>query len=316
MEKTIFKDILKVILKRLRKIKKKIELKVAPIITKEDLKRDLEELGICKGDIVFVHSSLKRLGYVEGGAQAVLEALIETVSTTGTIVVPTYHTAGGTMYSTCLEKDYIFDPRTASTHLGAIPLAALKFPNVQRSIHPTHSVSAIGHHAKYLTEAHQLAASTFGKDSPWERLVKLNGKVLGLGISLAPVTFYHMIEDLMLDEFPVPVRMSKTYFLKCIDWNGNLIRVPVNPLDPRFSKTRIEQAHRQDLRSYFWSEFKNIGLLKTGKVGRATSWLISSQSFLNHLVDMAKEGITIYSSPSDLGKRPVTIEEINKSKDK
>jgi len=305
--KTIVKEILKAILRKGRKVKRRIEIKAAPTMTKEEIKRDLRELGVRKGDVILVHSSLKRIGYVDGGAIAVLEALMETVSMSGTLVIPTYHTVGGSMYATCLKKDYIFDPRTAPTHLGAIPSTALQYPGVIRSIHPTHSISAIGKDAKYITEAHHLADSTFGKDSPWERLVKLDGKVLGLGVSMGPVTFYHMVEDMILDEFPLPVRMEKTYFLKCKDWNGKLLKVPVNPHDPQFARKRIDQKNREDLRKYFWNEFTKAGLLNVGKVGQATSWLISAQFFYKHLVKLAKEGITIYSSPDELKRRPLVI---------
>jgi aminoglycoside 3-N-acetyltransferase len=303
--KTTVKETLKVILRKYRKIKRRIEIKVAPTITKEGIKRDLRALGVCEGDVVLIHSSMKRIGYVDGGAIAVLEALMESVSTSGTLVIPTYHTIGGSMYATCQTKNYMFDPRTAPTHLGAIPSAALQYPGVIRSIHPTHSVSAIGKDAKYITEAHHLADSTFGKDSPWDRLVKLDGRVLGLGVSMGPVTFYHMVEDMMLDIFPLPARMKKTYFLKCRDWNGKLLKVPVNPLDPQFAKLRIDQNNREDLRKYFWNEFTEAGLLHAGKVGQATSWLISSQLFYKHLVKLAKEGITVYSSPDELKRRPL-----------
>lgn len=300
----MIKEKIKPIIRKCRKIKRRIEIKLAPTITKERIIKDIKDLGIHKGDVVLVHSSLKSIGYVEGGAQTVLEALYEAVSTSGTLVVPTYHTVGGSMYKTCLTKDYVFDPHTAPTHLGAIPSASLRFPNVERSIHPTHSVSAIGKHAKYITEAHHLAGSTFGPDSPWDRLVKLDSEVLGLGVSMAYPAFYHMVEDMMLDDFPLPVRMKETYYLKCKDWNGNLISVPVTPLDPKFVKRRIDQKARKDLRKYFWNEFTRIGLLTVGEVGQATSWLNSARSFYKHLISLVKEGITIYSTPDELKRRP------------
>lgn len=59
------------------------------VILKADIKRKLKEIGLESGDNVIVHTSLKSMGYVCGGAQAVIEALIETVGENGTIMMPT-----------------------------------------------------------------------------------------------------------------------------------------------------------------------------------------------------------------------------------
>lgn len=56
--------------------------------SKETLIRQLKELGIQEGERIMVHSSLKSMGWISGGAQAVVEALVETVTASGTIVMP------------------------------------------------------------------------------------------------------------------------------------------------------------------------------------------------------------------------------------
>lgn len=281
---------------------KEIE-RTAPKITRERLVEGLQSLGICEGDVVFLHSSLKSIGYVDGGPNTVFKAFMDVIKPSGTLVVPTYHMVNYSMYDTCLDRKYIFDPRTADTFLGLIPSTFLKFPGVERSIHPTHSVSAVGKDAKYITEAHHLGSTTFGTDSPWDRLMKLDGKVLGMGITMGPVTFYHILEDLMLEEFPIPARMAETYRLSCRDRKGNLIEVPVNPHDPEIAKMRIDR--NSYLADYFGNEFSHAGLMRTGKVGEAGSWWISARKFYNHLLALMNEGITIYSTPDELKKRPI-----------
>jgi aminoglycoside 3-N-acetyltransferase len=62
--------------------------------TRADIAADLARLGLGRGDAVFFHSSLKSLGWVEGGAEAVLEAFLDTVGPDGLVAVPTL-TAGG-----------------------------------------------------------------------------------------------------------------------------------------------------------------------------------------------------------------------------
>lgn len=59
------------------------------VILKEEIVQKIREVGLEKGDAVMVHMSLKRMGYVCGGAQTVIEALMEVVGEDGTIMMPT-----------------------------------------------------------------------------------------------------------------------------------------------------------------------------------------------------------------------------------
>lgn len=266
-----------------------------PHTTKAQITSDLQRMGVEEGDILFIHSSLKSLGYVEGGPKAVIQGLLDAVGPEGTLLLPTYYMPGGSILGTCQLEGYVFDPRIHGTSMGALPEAFLQFQDVKRSIHPTHSVSAIGKHAKYLTEAHHLAPSVFGKGSPWQRFHELNGKVLGLGISMGPVTFYHLLEDTLGDQFPINVWMDETYHLPCKGWTGEDHLVPVRPYKPELPPIRIDHKSRQDLRDFMWTSHQQAGLLTVGSVGRATCWTIGSKSFFYHLSALAEKKITVYS---------------------
>lgn len=52
-------------------------------ITRRSMLADLRELGIVAGDTLIVHSSLSAIGWVVGGAQAVVEVLLEATTTDG-----------------------------------------------------------------------------------------------------------------------------------------------------------------------------------------------------------------------------------------
>ena len=129
------------------KFNKRIIKKKERHIELTDIISDLTNLGIKKGDVIFVHSSLRKLGYVVGGPSTVINALIEVIGPEGTLVIPTYPLSG-TMLSKCKKKNYIFDYKTTPTGLGSIPSEFLKFEGIFRSIHPTHSISAYGKYAK------------------------------------------------------------------------------------------------------------------------------------------------------------------------
>lgn len=271
-----------------------------PHVTSDQIKNDLKTMGIREGDILFIHSSLKSLGFVEGGPRAVIQGLLDAVGPEGSLILPTYYMPGGSILGTCNLEGYVFDPRVHGTNMGALPEAFLKTENVQRSIHPTHSVSAIGKHAAYLTEAHHLAPSVFGKGSPWQRFHELNGKLLGLGITMGPVTFYHFVEDTMAERFPINVWMEETFHLPCKGWNGEDYLVPVRPYKPELPGRRIDHKSRDDLRAFMKKSLKNAGILTEGTVGQAASWSVDAHAFFAHLERLAEGGVTVYAEASHL----------------
>lgn len=302
------KNAVKAALERLRRRRSEQQLRRSGrSVTRFGLAQDLARLGIARGDTVFVHSSLKSLGYVEGGAAAVVAALQDAVGAEGTLLVPTYYLPAGTVKATCELEGYVFDPNSHGTNMGRLPETFLKQAATHRSVHPTHSVSAWGRHAQYLTEAHHQAPSIFGEGSPWQRFVGIEGaKVLGLGISMGPVTFYHVLEDALGDAFPVPVWEERSYRLPCLDRKGARWEVPVRPFTRAVAAGRIDQASREDLRDYFKREFERAGLRVNGKVGEAQAWFIPAQDFFDHLQRLAAEGITIYSTSEQLAARPLS----------
>jgi aminoglycoside N3'-acetyltransferase len=264
-------------------------------------------MGIAQGDTLFIHSSLKSLGYIDGGATTVVQALQDAVGPQGTLVIPTYYMPGGSIRATCEMQDYVFDVRKDGTNMGRLPESFLACTGIHRSVHPTHSVSAWGRHAAYLTEAHHRAPSVFGEGSPWQRFVDVeHAKVLGLGISMGPVTFYHVLEDAMGAAFPVPVWQDESYLLPCLDQQGQRWEVPVRPFAASIAQRRIDHPSRSDLRDYFQAEFKRTGLLVEGQVGDAASWWIPARGFFDHLQQLSGENLTIYSTADELAARPLS----------
>lgn len=302
------KRALKAVLESMRRRRSASRLRDAgPHFTRGALAQDLARLGIQRGDSVFLHSSLRSLGYVEGGAAAVIGALQDALGPEGTLLVPTYYLPAGSVKATCELEGYVFDPRIHGTNMGRLPEAFLAGAATHRSVHPTHSVAAWGKNAQYLTDGHHLAPSIFGTGSPWQRFVEIDGaKVLGLGVSMGPVTFYHVVEDAMGEAFPEPVWEDRSYCLPCLDRDGVRWEVPVRPFASAVAARRIDYAARGDLRDYFQREFERSGLRATGQVGAGQAWTIPARGFFDHLCALAGQGITIYSTPEQLAARPLS----------
>ncbi|MCL2398107.1 MAG: AAC(3) family N-acetyltransferase [Defluviitaleaceae bacterium] len=149
---------------------------------------DLHALGVGPDDTLLVHSSLKSMGYVEGGAKTVIKALIKALSN-GTLLFP------GLSYETVTKDNPHFSVNETPSCVGIIPETFRKYPGVVRSVHPTHSVCAIGVHAEEITKNHAQDTTPIGPNSPFRLLCKYGGKILMLGCGLRPNTFMHGVEE-------------------------------------------------------------------------------------------------------------------------
>ena len=151
-----------------------------PLVTREDIVAGLREIGLQPGDLVQVHSSLSAFGYVEGGADAVADALIETLGPDGTLMVPTFNHGS-------VE---IFDVATSPSSNGKITEVVRLRPEAHRSIHPTHPYAAIGPLAEWLTGEH-LDIGTFDWECPLGKLTQRDGLILLLGVGMNSNTIAH-----------------------------------------------------------------------------------------------------------------------------
>ena len=136
-------------------------------INKKELVNDLINLGLSNGDVVIVHTSLKKIGYVCGGAQTVIEALIEVVGSEGTIMMPTqswknldpetgvHWDADKSEWNKIRENWPAYDKNLTPTNtMGAVAEMFRRWPGSIRTNHPARSVCAWVKHAEYLTEEH------------------------------------------------------------------------------------------------------------------------------------------------------------------
>ena len=154
-------------------------------------------MGVRPGDCLFVHSSASAFGWIEGGETTVIEALIETIGPTGTLLMPTF-TSPFNSFAGTLNKSRRyrpFDPEDASqVRVGSIPRTFLQMPGVTRSMHPSHSVAGIGPLAAACLEAQQENDPPTGETSSFAKLVEYKGKLVYFGCGLAPSTFLHYLE--------------------------------------------------------------------------------------------------------------------------
>ncbi len=219
----------------------------APAIRKEQLVADLKRLGLQPGDIVLVHSSLSSIGRVEGGADSVIEALLEVLGPSGTLAFPSFH---------WMQP---YDPNLPSK-MGVISERFRTWPGVVRGFHATHPVNAIGPQADALLKDHIESPTSSGPETPFGRLIEFGGKILLLGVDNDRNTTMHTIEQIV--EASYLTDRDATY----LDAAGQvqMIHLKLNP-GPHRDFIGLDPALRRS------------GAQVMGKVGGAVARLIDAR---------------------------------------
>ncbi len=156
------------------------------VLSNTRLINDLQALGLCSGMDVMVHSSLSRIGHVQGGADTVVEALLAVIGSRGTLLMPSFNHYAAK----------VFNPTTTPTSNGAIPDAMWRRPEAVRSLQASHSVAAIGPKAADWCKNHYLIGM-WEQDSPIGRLIHAGGYILSLGVDHTSTSAYHVAETSM-----------------------------------------------------------------------------------------------------------------------
>jgi aminoglycoside 3-N-acetyltransferase len=157
-------------------------------IRQDELRQALRAVVPAKCNGLFVHSSLGRCGYFVGGCDIIVRALRET---TENLCMPTH--------TYCYPKDretkpQVFDPRETPSLVGALTEHFRRIDGAQRSLHPTHSIAAVGPMASSLISGHEKCATPCGDGTPYARMIEADFSVLMLGATLNAYTFFHTAE--------------------------------------------------------------------------------------------------------------------------
>ena len=125
--------------------------------TKNDIKEQLSALGIKPGDTVLIHTAYSKIGEVEGGPDAFIDAFCEYLEG-GRFIVPT-HTWGNVT-----PENPVYDVRATVPCIGLLPRIAARRSDGMRTLHPTHSVWIRA------ADKEELAASEENAETPhpWE----------------------------------------------------------------------------------------------------------------------------------------------------
>jgi aminoglycoside 3-N-acetyltransferase len=255
--------------------------RTAAPITVSSLVRDLRALGVEPGITMLAHSSLSSIGWVAGGAHAVVLALEEAVSTEGTLVMPSHsgHLTDpaswvnpplpASWFETIREETPPFDAALTPTRgMGAIVECFRSQPGVLRSNQPRDSFCARGPHATEIVAGHTLAFG-LGENSPLARLYDLDAKVLLLGVGHESNTSLHLAE--YRAEWPTKKLIAQ----------GAPVMVDGERRWERFQDVDLDSDDFEALGANFE---RDINSVLSGRVGLASSRLMAQREAVDYAV--------------------------------
>ncbi|MFC9710606.1 AAC(3) family N-acetyltransferase [Paenibacillus sp. NPDC056933] len=244
--------------------------------TQESLLHQLHQLGIDGQGTLLMHSSMKSMGEVEGGADTVLDALTEYMKD-GLLVLPT-HT-----WSTINANNPMFHVESSPCCVGILPELYRKRPGVVRSWHPTHSVAALGRDAEAFTKDDHLFDTPCARGSAWGKLLDRKATILLVGVDLKRNTFIHGIEEWV----DIPGRLTdEPEMLRTVLPDGTEISVP--------SRRHCGLSWSE----HFWKVddvLERKGAMRKGQLGDALVRVCDAAMLTKVITDMLQENPDLFS---------------------
>lgn len=197
-------------------------------VTRSRLAAELTDLGVRRGGILMVHARMSALGWMVGGMDAIVWALLESLGPHGTLLAFTgwedspYHVSSWPDgWQVAYQDQPAFDPAVSAARreFGRFPERLRTWPLAQRSNHPEVSFAALGPAAPDLL-ADPSDGNPWGPEGPLGTLVAADGQVLMLG-QLKTLTLCHHaeaiagVEGKRYHEYMMPVRVGTA-----VEWRG------------------------------------------------------------------------------------------------
>ena len=187
--------------------------------------------------------------------------------------------------SATFEKEPRFDLRRTPSQMGLATEIFRRTKGVRQSRHPIYRISALGPLAEALTTGHETAERACGRGSPFDLMTAHETLILGIGRPFEVLTHIHHVEDLMGEEFPVPMSIGTDLEMTLIDGEAE---IPFILRRRGFTWKRDMWKLRDIMEPHQLREwrFHHVSLFAT-----------RARDVTQALLDAAKRGITLYEKP-------------------
>jgi aminoglycoside 3-N-acetyltransferase len=254
--------------------------------TKQSLINQMHEMGLSPIGTLLMHSSMKSIGIVDGGANTVLDALSEFMAE-GLLVLPT-HT-----WLNINASHPRFYVRDSPVCVGILPELFRKRQGVIRSWHPTHSVAVLGKDAEEFVAGDERFDTPCARGSVWGKLLDRKASIILVGVDLRRNTFIHGIEE-WLD---IPGRLTDSHEpLITVLSDGTEIPVP--------SRRHCGLSWSM----HFWKVEEILlrrGAMRLGRLGDAEVRICDTLKLTKVLVPMLRDNPQLFSDNESLPRKTI-----------
>ncbi len=245
--------------------------------TKDSLIKDIEQTGIRKNGTLLIHSSMKAVGAVEGGGDTVLDAFIDHMKE-GLLLFPTHSWSDKNL------QDGIYDPKTEASCVGILPNLFMKRAGAIRSMHPTHSVAAMGRRAQAYVQRDNDVHTPCPRNGCFGGLYDEEAQLLFLGATLKTNTFIHSIEEWL----NIPDRINpQARKIKLLSENGAIREIDYyghhsthGDVSKNYDKLLIPMIH--------------MGIAEEVKIGDAASYVVEVKPMADWVIGLLKENPSLF----------------------
>ncbi len=228
------------------------------MFTKEDIIKQLENLDAPRGVPVIVHSAYSKVGEVEGGAEAFLNALLEYFTADGGLLLIPTHT-----WDLIGKSEITLDLTEKHTNLGYLSRVALADSRGVRTENPTHSMVVFGDNAAEFAECEKYVTTPTSPEGCYGKLYTMGGAILLVGVTHTSNTYLHAVDEILV----TPDRMeNKPLNFKVKRQNGEMILRKIYMFDEESGDISLKF---DKLANAF--EYHNT--VKQGKLGNAETIL-------------------------------------------
>jgi aminoglycoside 3-N-acetyltransferase len=267
------------------KSKKLLRLIYSSTGDEELINHIVEKLGI-DYEILMIHSSFNdMIPMYTGNFNQLLNKIIEyCIENQITLAMPAFFFGAEEFDAAKYYKDNFFDVKNTISQMGIFTELFRGKPGVQRSIHPTHSICALGPLAKEITKTHHLAETTTGKGTPFGYMSEYDTKIFGIGTKyFRVITQIHTAEDLMGKNYPIKFKPKEIINVPCILNDGSTINyhLPINSREYETNASKFKKIFR-DAKIEHWT-YKGIPM-----------FLTEAKNITETVIKAAKKGLTIY----------------------